>query len=185
MNNMSTNSKKYDRLYYQNHKEEMKKSRDKWRKENPEKIKEEAIQYYKNHSEEIKENQKQWRKKNPKKNEEIIKQWHKNNPEKVRGYKSKYKRNHPEVSEQRHKKKLQYIQNYKLSKGCSICGYNKDPRYLGFHHPDDNKEYDVSSLINRDSSLKNIKKEMDKCILLCRVCHAKLHWGLRKKKENS
>ena len=67
--------------------------------------------------------------------------------------------------------------DYKGGK-CSICGYNKSLRALEFHHIDP-KEKDFS--ISADKSyipFKDIKDELDKCILVCSNCHAEIHDSL-------
>ena len=64
-----------------------------------------------------------------------------------------------------------YIKEYKLSKGCSICGYNKCAAALEFHH-NGNKGFRIG-IANR--GLKTIKKEIEKCELLCSNCHRELH----------
>lgn len=58
---------------------------------------------------------------------------------------------------------------------CQKCGYNKCPDALEFHHLNpDKKDF---SLSDRNLSLdwENIKKELDKCILICANCHRELH----------
>lgn len=57
---------------------------------------------------------------------------------------------------------------------CSKCGYNKCIDALEFHHLDpDEKEIPIGSSWNR--SLKVLKDEADKCILLCANCHREEH----------
>ena len=68
----------------------------------------------------------------------------------------------------------QKIKEYKLSKGCNKCGYNKNPNALQFHHTDRNKEYQVARPGTR--CWKTVKKEIDKCIILCANCHAEEHY---------
>jgi hypothetical protein len=59
---------------------------------------------------------------------------------------------------------------------CQICCYSRSLRALQFHHLNpDKKDFTVSSVCK---SWKTIKKEIDKCILLCSNCHAELHDGL-------
>jgi hypothetical protein len=54
---------------------------------------------------------------------------------------------------------------------CEKCGYNKHPCAFDFHHIDKNtKDYDITKLI-RNNNWKLIKKELDKCQLLCATCH--------------
>lgn len=63
----------------------------------------------------------------------------------------------------------------KLSRGCDICGYNKCPTALEWHHPEDNKEYNPSDLL-RDGTYKKYQEETQKCQLLCANCHRELHF---------
>lgn len=57
---------------------------------------------------------------------------------------------------------------------CSLCGYKKCLGALHFHHPDNNKEFGVtSSGITR--AWEVMRKEIDKCILVCANCHAEIH----------
>lgn len=58
---------------------------------------------------------------------------------------------------------------------CNICGYDKNYAALDFHHLDQStKEFDWSQL--KLSKWENIVKELKKCTLLCRNCHAELHF---------
>lgn len=61
---------------------------------------------------------------------------------------------------------------------CLTCGYNKCMRALEFHHLDPSqKELKIS-----DHTLKawsKILAELDKCVLLCAVCHVEVHEGIR------
>lgn len=57
---------------------------------------------------------------------------------------------------------------------CGTCGYNKSIRALGFHHIDPaQKDFTISG--NHCRSWESLKKELDKCILLCANCHMELH----------
>lgn len=67
------------------------------------------------------------------------------------------------------------ISAYKLSIGCSICGYMKSARALQFHHTSDNKEGSIARMITQGRALKAIREEMDKCICVCANCHAEIH----------
>ena len=64
--------------------------------------------------------------------------------------------------------------DYKGGK-CSECGYSKCRGALSFHHSQDNKEHEISSLTNNSKSWEDIVKELDKCELLCLNCHAEIH----------
>ena len=57
---------------------------------------------------------------------------------------------------------------------CEICGYNKCMRALEFHHLNPNeKDFTLSRYLTREFS--DLKKEVDKCILVCSNCHAEIH----------
>lgn len=57
---------------------------------------------------------------------------------------------------------------------CEICGYNKCEAALQFHHLNpEEKEFQIS---DKDLSMEEMKKEVDKCQLLCANCHAEQHY---------
>ena len=67
--------------------------------------------------------------------------------------------------------------NYKGGK-CAVCGYDKCQRALSFHHVNPKeKDFDLSSR-GLTRSWERIKKEIDKCVLLCANCHMELHDGV-------
>jgi len=73
---------------------------------------------------------------------------------------------------QKRKKSLQdwYIK-YKENLECSQCK-NDDYRVLDFHHMDSTKKlFNVSEMANAGHSIEKIKKEIEKCIVLCSNCH--------------
>jgi hypothetical protein len=58
---------------------------------------------------------------------------------------------------------------------CIICGYNKCNSALEFHHLDP-KEKDFSLGEMKQKKFNDeIKKELDKCVLLCANCHREIH----------
>lgn len=61
---------------------------------------------------------------------------------------------------------------------CTICGYNKCIQAMEFHHliPSE-KEFNIGE---SGYGFEKIKKEVDKCVLLCNRCHVELHNGLIK-----
>lgn len=67
------------------------------------------------------------------------------------------------------------LDEIKLSRGCSSCGYNKCPRALEWHHPNNDKISDPSNLMKGGSVTKYLE-EIDKCILLCANCHREVHF---------
>ena len=71
---------------------------------------------------------------------------------------------------QRLKKKLV---DYKGGK-CEICGYDKCINALDFHHLNPNeKDFGISNYTVL--SFDKLKKEVDKCILVCANCHREIH----------
>jgi hypothetical protein len=67
----------------------------------------------------------------------------------------------------------QTLVNYKGGK-CVNCGYNKCLASLDFHHIDP-KEKDFSIAGNHCLTIEKLKAEVDKCILVCKNCHAEIH----------
>lgn len=77
----------------------------------------------------------------------------------------------------RRKKREERIYQYK-GESCIVCGYNKTRRALQLHHSDPaKKDFKISG--NWGLSWEKIKKELDKCFMVCANCHAELHDGLR------
>ena len=59
---------------------------------------------------------------------------------------------------------------------CVICGYNKCIKTLEFYHLK-SKDFGISAN-GYTRSWKKVKKELDKCILLCANCHREVHGGI-------
>ena len=57
------------------------------------------------------------------------------------------------------------------------CGYNKYLGALEFHHTDKNKEFGIASK-GYTRSWEIVKRELDKCIMLCSNCHKEAEAGL-------
>lgn len=71
-----------------------------------------------------------------------------------------------------------WFDSYKKDKKCVFCG-ESESICLDFHHLDNSKkEYNVSNMNYSTYSIKTIKKEIDKCIIVCANCHRKLHAGI-------
>jgi hypothetical protein len=82
-----------------------------------------------------------------------------------------------EAVQRRRKKVKRELVEYKKGK-CIHCGYDRCVEALHFHHKDPNeKDFGISA--NGDTlSLDRLKKEVDKCDLVCSNCHAEIHAGL-------
>jgi hypothetical protein len=90
-----------------------------------------------------------------------------------RGYYRCAKCRSENVSKRRRKLK-QTLVEYKGGK-CEKCGYDKCVAALDFHHLDINeKQFNISKK-GLTLSVEKMKKEVDKCILLCANCHRETH----------
>ena len=83
------------------------------------------------------------------------------------------------VQRRRIKLKLMAI-DYKGGK-CEKCGYDKCIEALDFHHTDPTQKDFAISDRNLKLDWEDIKKELDKCKLLCSNCHREEH---NKRKES-
>jgi hypothetical protein len=69
-----------------------------------------------------------------------------------------------------------YIREYKEKNSCICCG-EKEIICLDFHHVDPTqKDFQLSSATTQ--SLENVQTEINKCVLVCKNCHAKIHAGI-------
>lgn len=59
---------------------------------------------------------------------------------------------------------------------CEICKYVGLPSVYDFHHPvQREKEFTISSKV---TTFEAIRRELDKCHLLCARCHREVHEGM-------
>ena len=64
------------------------------------------------------------------------------------------------------------IDAIKLEKGCKVCGYNKHPPALCFHHREAaEKLFDIANA-RFHKRMSAVFIEIDKCDVLCANCHA-------------
>jgi hypothetical protein len=74
-------------------------------------------------------------------------------------------------------KKKQKCVEYKGSK-CILCGYSKCIKALEFHHLDPKKkDFTISNRLGL--KWEKLKKELDKCVILCCLCHVEVHEGIK------
>ena len=65
--------------------------------------------------------------------------------------------------------------NY-LGGKCKQCGWSGDLSGFDFHHRDkDEKHFDPSAAKLANKSWEVVKQELNKCDLLCAICHRKEH----------
>lgn len=68
------------------------------------------------------------------------------------------------------------IREYKVSRGCILCG-EREAVCLEFHHLDsEDKEYNLSGSATR--AWDSVLAEIQKCVVLCSNCHKKVHAGI-------
>lgn len=108
-----------------------------------------------------------------------------------------YMRNYQRSWHQRHREKRlvkkyerkaairDYIQNMKSQLRCVDCG-QRHPATLHFHHRNsEDKAFNISEAVDKGFSLDRIKKESEKCIVLCANCHFIRHYDMRNKNQTS
>lgn len=78
---------------------------------------------------------------------------------------------------QRRRDKVKQMAVEYLGGKCNICGYDKCLGALDFHHRDSNKKDFGISHKGYTRSWEKVKKELDKCDLLCSNCHREKHWN--------
>lgn len=68
-----------------------------------------------------------------------------------------------------------FLFRYKSNNPCIKCG-ETDARRLQFHHVNPaNKKYTIADMIRGRCSMKLIKHEISKCVILCEDCHVSCH----------
>jgi transposase len=60
---------------------------------------------------------------------------------------------------------------------CSLCGYDRYPGALHFHHLDPAEKRFQLGERGFTRSLESLRKEVEKCVLLCANCHAEVEAG--------
>jgi len=106
------------------------------------------------------------------KNREYQRKWYKNNKhKKIR------------IVDRNRKELREHINNIKRDGICYICGRSgKDfPEFMDFHHIDSvNKTDGIGNMISHGYSEKRILNEIEKCKIICKNCHAKIHRTINK-----
>lgn len=105
------------------------------------------------------------------------------NAEKRRDYRRRWYQKH-NTSEKAHvrkrKRKIrEWFNEYKKGLKCSICS-ESHPAVIDFHHKDSKeKELGISYMVADGYSVRTIRKELDKCKVVCANCHRKIHYDAK------
>jgi transposase-like protein len=78
----------------------------------------------------------------------------------------------------RHRQKVKAILVKEAGGSCVICGYDRHPRALQFHHLDPSEKRLGLSSQGVTYSLHLLRTEARKCVLLCANCHAEVEHGV-------
>ena len=105
------------------------------------------------------------------KRRECRRRWYANNKKSEKDY----------VKKRKNEIKKWFVE-YKSHLKCSKCGEDHIAT-LDFHHKGD-KDKGINFMTHWGYSKDRIKKEVNKCIVLCANCHRKLHHNLRNKNKN-
>ena len=68
---------------------------------------------------------------------------------------------------------------------CQRCGYDKYQGALEFHHIDPKEKDFNPSHMKKYAFDDRIKKELDKCDLVCSNCHREIHYELKQKEKET
>lgn len=106
---------------------------------------------------------------------------HKNKPqlsEEEKIEKKKLKSKQMTLATQKRREKVKQMSiDYKGGK-CHLCGYDKCSGALEFHHIDPKQKSFAISSKGNTRAWEVVKKELDKCVLVCANCHREIHAGL-------
>src|SRR5438105_15879474 len=71
----------------------------------------------------------------------------------------------------------EWLDDYKKALHCERCSFD-DFRALEFHHPGSHdKDFNVADMIRSGFSRAAIRREIEKCVVLCSNCHQIEHYG--------
>ena len=78
----------------------------------------------------------------------------------------------------RHRRRLKEILVREAGGRCLVCGYDRHPRALEFHHLDPREKRLPLSANGMTVALDALRAEAKKCVLLCSNCHAEVEAGV-------
>jgi hypothetical protein len=79
---------------------------------------------------------------------------------------------------QRRRRKVKRILVEEAGGRCLICGYDRHPAALHFHHLDRTEKSFGLSRRGITRSIEALRAEARKCVLLCSNCHAEVEAGV-------
>ena len=82
------------------------------------------------------------------------------------------------VSTNRRNKKQRLVELH--GGACILCGYNRYAGALDFHHKNPKTKKFALSVKGLSYAWEEIQKEAEKCVLLCKNCHAEVEAGIKK-----
>ena len=78
--------------------------------------------------------------------------------------------------------KKRWVDSHKELCGCEVCKQENRPHCLDFHHRKrKDKDVHISRMLSTGYAKPAILLEMKKCMVVCKNCHAHIHWLERKK----
>lgn len=93
----------------------------------------------------------------------------------TRNYRDRAEYMKKRVAQKRRDTKLKAVE-YKGGK-CEICGYDRCVWALDFHHINPEDKYFAIGSRGYARSWESVRKELDKCILVCANCHREIEAG--------
>ena len=103
-------------------------------------------------------------------------------------YNGQHRLDHRQAVKARRREMREFVAQLKVEAGgCSRCP-EKDPVCLDFHHTHGTKEKSLCTMAMNGLSKDSIRREADKCVVLCANCHRKEHAknrGLRPEAKTS
>lgn len=91
-----------------------------------------------------------------------------------RQYRKRTPNKQSEYRKRKYDAQMKWLTECKIGKICAWCGFN-DWRALQFHHRDPmSKEFSLHRKIGK-ISIERLKKEAEKCDLICANCHQIYH----------
>lgn len=80
------------------------------------------------------------------------------------------------IQSEKHSELKKKMLEYRGDK-CVVCGYDKHDWNLTFHHQDPSKK-EIKIDQTKRAFTDELKKELDKCVVMCHLCHGDTHHGL-------